>query len=252
MAGYSVAQDAAEDEDAVQQTITVTGSRIQRLDFVSNSPISTVDSEQFELTGTVNTESLLNTLPQTIPGFDRTSNNPGNGTATVDLRGLGANRTLVLVNGRRFVPSGGDGVVDLNNIPPALIERVEVVTGGASAVYGADAVAGVVNFILKDDFEGVQVDAGYEATQDGDAEIFSTAFTVGGNFDDGRGNAVLSLSYADRKELFQGDRDFSNTALFDAADSDGDGRPDGLEPGGSSGVPDTSIFAGGFSDFSDS
>ena len=252
MAGYSVAQDAAEDDDAVQQTITVTGSRIQRLDFVSNSPISTVDSEQFELTGTVNTESLLNTLPQTIPGFDRTSNNPGNGTATVDLRGLGANRTLVLVNGRRFVPSGGDGVVDLNNIPPALIERVEVVTGGASAVYGADAVAGVVNFILKDDFEGVQVDAGYEATQDGDAEIFSTAFTVGGNFDDGRGNAVLSLSYADRKELFQGDRDFSNTALFDAADSDGDGRPDGLEPGGSSGVPDTSIFAGGFSDFSES
>lgn len=232
----AVAQDA-DDTEARQQTITVTGSRIEKPDFVSNSPINTVGAEQFELTGTVNTESLLNTLPQTVPGLDRTSNNPGNGTATVDLRGLGANRTLVLVNGKRFVPTDSDGVVDINNIPPALVERVEVVTGGASAVYGADAISGVVNFILKDDFEGVEATAGYETTKDRDADIWSTTLTMGGNFDDDRGNAVLSLSYADRAALFQGDRDFASTALFDNS------AGTGLEPGGSSGVPGTSIFA---------
>ncbi|MEL6955473.1 MAG: TonB-dependent receptor [Pseudomonadota bacterium] len=232
----AVAQDA--DEEARQETVTVTGSRIERLDFVSNSPVATVGSEQFDITGTVNTESLLNTLPQTVPGLDRTSNNPGNGTATVDLRGLGANRTLVLVDGRRFMGTDSDGVVDINNIPPALVERVEVLTGGASAVYGADAISGVVNFILKDDFEGVEVSAGYETTQEGDASLWSTSLTAGGNFAEGRGNAVLSLTYANREELFQGDRDFADTALFDNA------AGDGLEPGGSSGVPQLGIFAG--------
>ncbi|MEO0817181.1 MAG: TonB-dependent receptor [Pseudomonadota bacterium] len=232
------------DEESVQETVTVTGSRIERLDFVSNSPIATVGAEQFELTGTVNTEGLLNTLPQTVPGLDRTSNNPGNGTATVDLRGLGANRTLVLVDGRRIVPTSGGGVVDINNIPAALVERVEVVTGGASAVYGSDAVAGVVNFILKDDFEGVEASVGYETTQEGDASLYSAALTMGGNYAEGRGNAVLSLGYNSREELFQGDRDFAFFAQFD----DGDGN---LFDGGSSGVPQGAIFGGASFDFPD-
>ena len=237
LTGLAVSAPAiAQDEGAeTNDSIVVTGSRIARQDFVSNSPISTVSAEQFELTGTVNTESLLNTLPQTIPGFDRTSNNPGGGFATVDLRGLGSTRTLVLVNGKRMVPTTGGGTVDINNIPTALIERVEVVTGGASAVYGSDAVAGVVNFILKDDFEGIEYNVGYEATDQGDAEIFNMSLTVGGNFGNDRGNAVLNLAYNDRKELFQGDRDFSTFALFE----DGNG---GLEPGGSSGVPQGAIF----------
>lgn len=230
MAGYSVAQDADED-DAIQETVTVTGSRIAKQDFTSNSPVATVGAEQFNLTNTVNTEGLLNTLPQTVPGLDRTSNNPGNGTATVDLRGLGSGRTLVLIDGKRVVPTTGGGVVDINNIPSALIERVEVVTGGASAVYGSDAVAGVVNFILKDDFEGIEASASYEMTGESDAEIFSTNLTVGGNFADGRGNAVVSMGYTDRQPLFQGDRDFSFFAQFD----DGAG---GLFDGGSSGVPE--------------
>ena len=135
----AVAQE--EDSEARQETIVVTGSRIAKQDFVANSPVSSVGEEQFELTGTVNTENLLNSLPQTVPGLDQTSNNPGNGTATVDLRGLGSNRTLVLLDGKRIVPSTGGGVVDINNIPAPLIERVEVLTGGASAVYGSDAVA---------------------------------------------------------------------------------------------------------------
>lgn len=237
MSGTALAQDAAEDDEARQETVTVTGSRIARADFVSNSPVATVGAEQFDLTGTVNTEGLLNTLPQTVPGLDRTSNNPGGGIATVDLRGLGAGRTLVLVDGKRVIPSTGGGVVDINNIPSALIERVEVVTGGASAVYGSDAVSGVVNFILKDDFEGAEFTAGYEAAiDDFDAQVWSANATLGGNFADDRGNAVISLGYTKREELFQGDRDFSFFAQSDD-------RAGGLTNGGSSGVPQGALFS---------
>ena len=233
----------AEEEEATEERITITGSRIRKTEFTTNAPVATIDAAQFDMTGTVNTESLLNTMPQVIPGLDRTSNNPGNGTATVDLRGLGTNRTLVLINGTRAVPTTAGGTVDINSIPTALIKEVQVLTGGASAVYGSDAVAGVVNFILKDDFEGVEISAGYETTGDSDATIKSVDFTVGGNFADGKGNVVFNMAYTDREELFQGDRDFANVAQFD----DGNG---GLEPGGSSGVPGTSIFAGGFGTFS--
>lgn len=229
---------AQEDEVAVQDTVVITGSRIAKQDFTSNSPVASVGAEQFDLTGTINTESLLNTLPQTVPGLDRTSNNPGGGIATVDLRGLGSQRSLVLIDGKRVVPTTGGGVVDINNIPTALIERVEVVTGGASAVYGSDAVAGVVNFILKDDFEGVDLSAGYEITEQGDAQVWSANATMGGNFADGRGNAVVSVGYTSREELFQADRDFSFFAQTDGAD--------GLQNGGSSGVPQGALF-GSFS-----
>ena len=180
----------AQDDDIV----VITGTRIQRTDTVAPSPITSVDEEMFELNNVVNTEDLLNTLPQLIPAFDATSNNPGNGTATVSLRGLGTTRTLVLVDGQRFVGSGAAQVVDLNNIPAAMVERVDVVTGGASAVYGSDAVAGVVNFILRDDFEGVEVSASHEfSMEEGDAAISDVSVTVGGNFDNGRGNAVISM-----------------------------------------------------------
>ncbi len=237
----SLAQEGADVEE-----ITVTGSRIKKKDFVSNAPVATVDSEQIVLTGTVNTESLLNTLPQTVPGLDRTSNNPGGGFATVNLRGLGSNRTLVLINGTRVIPSGAGGSVDINSIPNALIEDIEVLTGGASAVYGSDAVAGVVNFILKDDFEGVAINAGFETTQDGDADIWSTDLTLGANLYDGRGNVTINFAFTDREALFQGDRDFAFFAQFD--DTDGNGNPI-LIDGGSSGIPATSIFSGAFSTF---
>lgn len=242
VAAPAIAQETDEAE-ARQQTVQVTGSRIVKQDFVANSPIATVDAEAFELTGSVNTEDVLNTLPQAVPGFDRTSNNPGGGYATANLRGLGSSRTLVLVDGKRFVPTTAGGVVDLNNIPPALVERVEVITGGASAVYGSDAVAGVVNFILKDDFEGMEFNVGYEATMEyGDAEYYNADVTFGSNFADGRGNVTMNVGYTNRKALFQGERDFSTFALGDGAT--------GLEPGGSSGVPaghafDTFTFADG-------
>jgi len=220
---------------SLDDEIVVTGSRIKKKDFVSNSPIATVDAAQFEASFSINTENLLNTLPQTVPGLDRTSNNPGNGSATVDLRGLGANRTLVLVNGTRMIPFGQNGVVDLNTIPTSLIENVEVLTGGASSVYGADAVAGVVNFILKDDFEGAETNIGYSATDSGDAGLVNVDATLGANLDGGRGNVVLNVSYANREQLFQGDRDFSSEALF----NDGNG---GLVGQGSSGSLGTTFF----------
>jgi outer membrane receptor protein involved in Fe transport len=233
VAAPAMAQEGAADDDVV----VITGSRIQRTDTVAPSPITSVDEELFELNNVVNTEDLLNTLPQLIPAFDATSNNPGNGTATVSLRGLGTTRTLVLVDGQRFVGSGAAQVVDLNNIPAAMVERVDVVTGGASAVYGSDAVAGVVNFILRDDFEGVEVSTSHEfSLEEGDAAITDVSVTVGGNFDNGRGNAVLSFGYTNREAVFQGSRSFSEQAWW----SNGPGSTT-YYPGGSSNIPTTRI-----------
>ena len=234
--GLAVAAPAMA-QDADDDVVVITGSRIQRTDTVAPSPITSVDEELFELNNVVNTEDLLNTLPQLIPAFDATSNNPGNGTATVSLRGLGTTRTLVLVDGQRFVGSGAAQVVDLNNIPAAMVERVDVVTGGASAVYGSDAVAGVVNFILRDDFEGVEVSTSHEfSLEEGDAAITDVSVTVGGNFDNGRGNAVLSFGYTNREAVFQGSREFSKQAWW----SNGPGSTT-YYPGGSSNIPTTRI-----------
>jgi outer membrane cobalamin receptor len=141
-------------------SIVVTGTRIARPDLQATSPITSVTAEQFDLTGTVTVETLLNDLPQFVPGNTRVSNNQGGEDfSTLDLRGLGAGRTLILVDGERVPASSTSGVVDIGTIPAGLIERVEVVTGGASAVYGSDAMAGVVNFVLKDRFEGVELSA---------------------------------------------------------------------------------------------
>ena len=140
----------AQEQVTELEEIVVTGSRIKRTDLTAASPVSVVTGEQIAQTGTVHIDSLLNEMPQVMPGWTNSSNFPGTGTATVDLRGLGAKRTLVLVNGKRFIPTSGDGTVDISGIPTALVDRVEVMTGGASAVYGSDAMAGVVNFILDD------------------------------------------------------------------------------------------------------
>ncbi len=149
----------AQNGTAVQEFV-VTGSRIPRPNLTSVSPITTVNSQDIKLQGTTNVEDLINNLPQAFADFGQFESNGSTGTATVDLRGLGNTRTLVLIDGKRVQP--GDPTVpvaDLNFIPPSLIERVEVLTGGASAVYGSDAVAGVVNFIMKHNFEGIQIDA---------------------------------------------------------------------------------------------
>ncbi len=244
ISGLAVAAPAmAQDQDVV----TVTGSRIQRTDTIAPSPVTNVSAEQLAVVNTVNTEDFINTLPQVVPAFDATSNNPGDGTATVALRGLGATRTLVLVDGQRFVGSGVSQVVDLNNIPAAMVESIDIVTGGASAVYGSDAVAGVVNFMMKDDFEGVEITASQETSLgDLDADITNVSITMGGNFDNGRGNAVLSMGYTNRQALFQGDRAFSALTNWDPGPGN---EAAGFYAGGSSNIPGTRIRGGGSTNF---
>jgi len=201
---------SADDQATDVGEIVVTGSRIARQDYRSTSPIVTVDAQDFQATGSVTIDTLINDLPQFTPSISSTSNNPSNGgQANINLRNLGSNRTLVLMNGRRVVPSNSDGSVDVNLIPTALIKNIEVISGGASAAYGSDALAGVANFILDENFSGVQVDAQYGETDRSDGKTESYSVTVGGNFDDDRGNMVLSLGRSTRDVIFNAARDFS-------------------------------------------
>jgi iron complex outermembrane receptor protein len=199
--------------DASDEAIVVTGSRLVRPELDAPSPVTTVDSETFDLTGTVTVETLLNELPQLIPGNTRTSNNQGGEDfSTLDLRGIGPNRTLILVDGERVPASSTTGVVDIGTIPAGLIERVDVVTGGASAVYGSDAMAGVVNFILKDNYEGMEVTGQYGISEHGDGATFNIQGLLGGNFGDDRGNLTFFTSYYTRETVGQGDRDVTRNA----------------------------------------
>jgi iron complex outermembrane receptor protein len=196
------------------EEVLVTGSRIVRRDLDAASPIVTVDTQRLENSSTISIESVLNQMPQFVPdGTQFDSGNAASGAATlgiasVNLRGIGANRTLVLVNGRRAQPANASLVVDLNTIPSAAIERIETITGGASAVYGADALAGVVNFVLKDDFEGVEMDLQTSTTAEGDGEETRFSTLLGVNGEGGRSNVLLGVEWYKRESVLQRDRDF--------------------------------------------
>jgi len=226
----------AQEEQLVEEVV-VTGSRIQRANLVSSSPVTQLDSEQLRLTGLTRVEDALAAIPAI--SLDQSSGQAieATGTATLQLRNLGAQRTLVLMNGRRLPansPNGGDqsSAADINFIPGQLIERVEVLTGGASSTYGADAVAGVVNFVMMDDFEGIKIDfqAGqFRADNDGgfiadaaeragqpfatgtatDGDQYDLTMIMGGNFDNGRGNATAFMTYRDIEGVTQASRDTS-------------------------------------------
>ena len=209
----TASEAATEGEPA---TIIVTGSRIARPDLTSNSPISVISADTIRLSGATSVEDVMRDIPQAVPGIGSQTNNGNEGAATIDLRNLTEQRTLVLVDGKRFVPYNKDGVVDVNMIPAALIKRVDVVTGGASAVYGSDAVAGVVNFILDDEFDGIKGDAQYGLTSRGDARTFDASLTYGTGFGGGRGHIVLNGGYTKQAALNQGRRSFSRFALGQA------------------------------------
>ncbi len=223
---------------AQDDAIVVTGSRLGGLQLEQASPIAIVSAKEIALSGQVNVENIIKDLPQLVPSVTGASNNPGGGVATADLRGLGSTRTLVLVNGRRYVAYDADQIVDLNTIPAGLIERVDIVTGGRSAVYGSDAIAGVVNFVMKRDFSGVQANANYRINEQGDGGTFNSNILLGGNFADGRGNATLYFDYTKRDGITQGSRDYSRQALVD----DGEG---GLIAGGSGSIEGTRFAIGG-------
>jgi iron complex outermembrane recepter protein len=218
MVQAAFAQDqppAAAEED--RDVVIITGSRIARQDYVSTSPIVTVSEDDIAATGVTTLDTLLNEMPQFIPAVNMTSNNPSNGgQANVSLRGLGTNRTLVLMNGRRVVPSNNDGTVDINLIPAQLVQNIEVITGGASATYGSDALAGVTNFILRD-IEGFEVSTQYGITDRDDGETFSISLAAGGKFDDGRGKASMMLSYNDRGFMYNASRPFASISGASAA-----------------------------------
>ncbi|NGM50488.1 TonB-dependent receptor [Caulobacter sp. 602-2] len=212
-AGAAVAQTAPESDSTEIEAVVVTGSRIARPDYVSNSPIVSVGQEQLAKSGSVTVDTLLNQMPQFVPGVSSTSNNPSNGgQANIQLRGLGSNRTLVLMDGHRIVPSNSDGTVDVNLIPSAIIQNIEVITGGASATYGSDAMAGVVNFKINDRFQGLQVDAQYGITDAKDGEESSISITGGSRFADDKGHAIMSLSYSTRGEILNAARKFSSVS----------------------------------------
>lgn len=231
-------QDAKDKADKATQlqTITVTGTRIRSQTITASSPVSEISQEQFKVTGSTRVDDLVNQMPQMSPVFDSFQNNGATGYPTADLRGLGTNRTLVLVNGQRL-QAGTAFAADLSQIPAALVKRVDILTGGASAVYGADAVAGVVNFVLDDQFEGFQVNAGYSAYQhNNDNEYIQGLETKkgynapnggsgfdgksrnidviwGSAFADGKGHAASWLTFRKNDPLFQGQRDYSACAL---------------------------------------
>ena len=248
----STAQEAIEE-------IVITGTRIQNANLVSSSPVTQIDAEEFALSGTTRVEDLINTFPQLAPAFDSFTVNPTTGFATADLRGLGSQRTLVLLNGKRLQPGGiRSESVDLNQVPAALVKRVEVLTGGASAVYGSDAIAGVVNFILDNEFEGVSLDLGYSAYQHSngnsymqglmdnagyeyptgssfDGKSYTVDFAVGGQFAEGAGHAMGYFTYLNYEELLQGERDYSSCAL----------NSGGTACGGSSSAPKANFLVFG-------
>ncbi len=196
---------------AVEEYI-ITGSRIWRSNLTELGPITVVTSEDIARSGATTLDELLTKLPSvTFQGFNKNLTGGGEGLAMIDLRNLGVQRTLVLINGRRVVTNGTtvEEAVDLNNIPPAMVERIEVLLEGASAVYGSDAVGGVVNFILKDDFEGLQLDAFGGISSQWDSEEGAFSATFGDNFEGERGNVTISLSYLDREPLSQADRSWA-------------------------------------------
>ncbi len=207
--GGAIAQDAGED---VIEEITVTGSRIKRIALTGANPITVLDAEAIKVTGAVSIGDVLQDLTVNSNGLNVQANNGGNGQTRINLRGLGTPRTLVLVNGRRHV-LGAQGLtwaVDLNAIPLAIIDRVEVLKDGASAIYGSDAIAGVVNIITKTDFDGVEMTAFVGQSGQTDGEIMDFNMTVGVNSD--RGNMMISAGFYEQDPIFAGDRDF---AFFD-------------------------------------
>lgn len=254
---------SAQDESATQVgEVVVTGSRIARPNQESPTQVQVVSAEAIANTGEVNLGEILRTLPAAgVSSLTATNSNfftQGNGVATVNLRNLGEDRTLVMVNGRRFV-SGlpGSQVVDFNTLPTEFIDRVDVVTGGASSIYGSDALAGVVNIITDKDYEGFELFGQYGITDRGDRENFKVGAKFGSNFADDRGNFVGTLSYQDNKAVYardRGDRGMDRDGLGGLFFNDAPFAetfyyyPSSFTAGGVALIP--GITAGGFNDAS--
>ncbi len=265
----AMAQETGAGPSDERDVVVITGSRIGSANLVTTSPVTAVTSEDIQAQGVTRVEDLVTQLPQAFAAQNSTVSNGASGTATVSLRNLGSSRTLVLIDGRRMpYGSPNDDAADLNQIPGPLVERVEILTGGSSAVYGSDALAGVVNFIMKQNFNGLQFDAqvgmyqhenSYDDTnlrtvianrgvtnpsqfrlpEDNVDDGYSREITAifGMNGDDGRGNITGYISYRNNDSILQKDRDYSACSI-------GAATATGFTCGGSS-----TAFPGRFTDF---
>ena len=193
----------AEDEEIVEEVV-VTGTRIRAPGIVSSSQISSISSDEILLQQEPEIEKILRDLPITIPGDGQNVNNGTSGAATINLRGLGANRNLILMNGQRMTPYNYAGQVDTQVIPTALVERIDVITGGASAVYGSDAIAGALNFVMKNDFQGIDLRINSSQTGDSDGENDNVSLTLGSSLADGKGNVAMNITWNERKAVLLG------------------------------------------------
>ncbi|WP_417624596.1 TonB-dependent receptor domain-containing protein [Paremcibacter congregatus] len=231
------ADDAAAAEEVTFEEVVVTGSRIVRKDIQSVSPLAITDAQEIKFSGHTRIEDMLNSMPQIEASETGFLANGATGTASLDLRGLGSQRTLVLINGRRMQPGGiNTNAADINQIPAGLIKQVDIATGGASSTYGADAVSGVVNFIMDKQFEGLKITGGISAYQHNnnnkymqglqsdagfdfpkgstfDGEQYNIEMAMGSAFADGKGHAVVYANYRKIKELRQESRDYASCAL---------------------------------------
>ncbi len=245
------AQDAAESADAAQDTnviiVTGTGTRIADSNLVLSNPVVGFGAEEIGKQAPMSIEQVLRILPGAAPGIGAQVNNGNGGVATFNPRGLGSNRNLVLLNNRRVTPSTLGSVVDLNVIPIALLERVEVLTGGAVTTYGADAIAGVVNFTTRQNFEGVDLQMINGITERGDGRTFRISGAIGSNTADGRGNVTIGLDYTKTEPVRQGDRSFSlvgrgSTCPRSLSDADCAARTQGGQQGSATAVPGSIFF----------
>jgi len=233
-AAAAMPQVASAQENGVLEEVVVTGSRISRPDLEGANPVTVLQRNELNMMGINNVGDILQNITASAgEGTNTNVNNGGEGAIRFSLRGLGAQRTLVLLNGKRVVASGlgADDSVDLGNIPIAMIERVEILKDGASAIYGSDAIAGVVNVITRRNFEGFEVNGYYGESAEGDGEQESMDFTLGINGD--RGNAVVNAWWNNQKTVWAGDREFSNAERWYRPYW----NPDVIATGGSSAPP---------------
>lgn len=210
-ASPAFAQDEAAPADS--QEVVITGTLIKNPNLEQATPVAVIGADEIDLQQANVAEELLRELPGVTPSIGSAVNNGNGGASFVNLRNLGSNRNVVLLDGVRLAPAELNGRFDLNNVPLALIERVDVLTGGASTTYGADAVSGVVNFITRRNFSGIEANISNQITEEGDGHTLRADVTIGANFDDGRGNAVFSVGYQESDAVYQGARDAGINAL---------------------------------------
>lgn len=237
LAGPVMAQDDSE-EKPLDEVIT-TGTRIHNQNVIAASPITTIDAEEIAQKQTPNIERVFRDLPITIPGDGENVNNGTAGQATLDLRGLGPERSLILIDGKRLAPYDINGIVSTDVIPVNMLQRVDVVTGGASAVYGSDALSGAVNFVLKKDFEGLEIDMGYSDTAEGGDDTYYIQALMGVNFDGDRGNITLGGGHTSRGSILLADRSYGLYGVSSATGS-GLGSAPAVPAAGCSGNTDFS------------